>query len=180
MTSLRIAITAGLLVAVPGLAQERIDSESPAMAAATLADSHGRAVGQASLRQAPHGVILKLELKNATPGIHGLHMHDVGRCDPPTFESAGGHFNPSRKAHGFLSQRGQHAGDLPNISVPASTEQTLEYFVTGVTIDPGPTSLLDGNGTALVIHAGQDDYTSDPAGESGDRLACGAITRSDK
>jgi superoxide dismutase, Cu-Zn family len=180
MTPLRTAITAGLLVVVPTLAQERNDSESPAMAAAVLTDSQGRAVGQVSLRQAPHGVVLKLELKNATPGIHGLHMHDVGKCDPPTFESAGGHFNPTRRAHGFLNPRGQHAGDLPNIAVPAAAEQTLEYFVTDVTIEPGPTSILDANGTSLVIHSGRDDYLSDPAGESGDRLACGPITRSDR
>ena len=179
MTSLRIALTGGLLLTVPGLAQER-HSESPPMAAATLADSQGRAVGQASLRQAPRGVVLKLELKNATPGIHGLHLHEVGKCDPPTFESAGAHFNPSKRAHGFLNPRGQHAGDLPNIAVPASTEATLEYFVADVSIEPGPGSLLDANGTALVIHAGHDDYKTDPAGESGDRLACGTITRSDK
>lgn len=180
MKSLRIAITAGLLVCVAAFAQGRIDSESHPMAGATLADSQGRAVGQASLRQAPHGVLFTLELKNATPGIHALHMHDVGRCDPPTFESAGAHFNPARREHGFLNPSGAHAGDLPNIAVPNSTDQTLEFFLTGVTIEPGPQSLMDTNGTAIVIHAGRDDHSSDPAGESGDRLACGVVARSDR
>jgi Cu-Zn family superoxide dismutase len=176
MKQLRMAITVGLLVSVPGLAQERIDSESPPMAGAVLNDSQGRAVGQASFRQTPHGVLLKLELKNATPGVHGLHLHETGRCEPPTFESAGGHLNPSGREHGFLNPRGSHVGDLPNIEIPASTAQTLEYFLTDVTVEAGPNSLIDGNGTAIVIHSGHDDYMSNPAGEAGDRLACGAIT----
>ena len=178
MKPLPIAIT-GLLVCSAGFAQERIDSESRPTAGAALADSQGRAVGQALLQQTPHGVLFKLELKNATPGIHGLHMHDVGRCDPPTFESAGGHFNPARREHGFFNSNGPHAGDLPNIAVPNSTEHALEFFLTDLTIEPGPHSLMDGNGTAVVIHARPDDYSSDPAGESGDRLACGVLARSE-
>jgi superoxide dismutase, Cu-Zn family len=150
-----------------------------ATASANLVDTEGRSIGEARLQQTPHGILLKLDLRNATPGIHGLHIHDVGRCDRPSFESAGGHFNPSGRQHGFLNPRGPHAGDLPNIEVPTTTHHSVEYLVADVTLEPGTRSLLDTNGTAIVIHAGKDDYMSDPAGESGDRLACGQIVRSD-
>jgi Cu-Zn family superoxide dismutase len=148
-------------------------------ASANLVDPQGRSVGQAYLQQGPHGTLLKLDLKNATPGIHGLHVHDAGRCDRPSFESAGGHFNPSSRQHGFLNARGPHAGDLPNLEVPSTTQLSVEYFLSDVTIEPGPRSLTDGDGSSIVIHAGKDDHATDPAGESGDRLACGPIVRSE-
>jgi Cu-Zn family superoxide dismutase len=148
----------------------------PEMASAGLVDANGRGVGQALFQETAHGVLLTLELRNATPGVHGLHIHDVGRCDAPTFESAGGHFNPDHRAHGFLSSSGPHAGDLPNIYVPASTELSVDYLIPNVTLRPGPRSLLDANRSALVIHEGKDDYKTEPAGASGDRLACGVIT----
>jgi len=149
-------------------------------ATAALVDGSGRGVGQARLQQSPHGVLLRLDLKNATPGVHGLHIHEVGRCDAPSFESAGGHFSPARRDHGFLNPSGAHAGDLPNIFVPSSTELSIEYLVPDVTLDPGPRSLLDANGSAIVLHADQDDYFSDPAGHAGDRLACGPIAAAGK
>jgi Cu-Zn family superoxide dismutase len=148
----------------------------PEMASAGLVDANGRGVGQAIFQETPHGVLLTLELRNATPGVHGLHVHDVGRCDAPTFESAGGHFNPDRHAHGFLSPSGPHAGDLPNISVPASTELSMDILIPNVTLRPGPRTLLHANGSALVIHEGKDDYKTEMTGASGDRLACGVIT----
>lgn len=151
---------------------------SAASAGATLMDSQGRTIGQALLRQATGGVLLQIDLKNATPGIHGLHIHEVGRCDRPSFESAGGHFNPTNRQHGFLNPQGPHVGDLPNIEVPATTNLSVEYFVPGLTLDSGQQSALDANGSSIVIHSGKDDYGTEPAGESGDRLACGQIERS--
>jgi Cu-Zn family superoxide dismutase len=153
---------------------------APVTATAVLVDAQGRGVGEARLQQTPSGVLLRLDLKNATPGVHGLHIHEVGRCDGSSFESAGGHFSPDRRAHGFLNPRGPHAGDLPNIFVPVSTELSVEYVLRDVTLDAGARSLLDANGSALVIHAGKDDYMSDPAGEAGDRLGCGPIVRDGK
>ena len=147
-------------------------------ASAALVDREGREIGQAYLRETPHGVLLKLDLKNATPGTHGLHVHEVGRCDRPSFESAGGHFNPGNREHGFFSARGPHAGDLPNIVVPSSTELSVEFFVPNLKIAPGAGSLVDDDGSALVMHAGQDDYSTQPSGDSSDRLACGEIVRS--
>jgi superoxide dismutase, Cu-Zn family len=164
-----LALAAGITTA--GQAQ------TPAVAAANLVDADGRRVGEARLREATGGVLLELTLTNATPGIHGLHIHDVGRCDAPTFESAGGHFNPTKRQHGFLNTGGPHAGDLPNIDVPTSKALVVEYFVPNVTLGKGNTSLLDGNGSAIVIHSGKDDYKTDPSGDSGARLACGQISQ---
>lgn len=178
MRQLTLTIGIGLLFSIFSFAQEETTPRSPGTAGATLIDAQGRSIGQASLQETPHGVLLKLELKNATPGIHGLHIHDVGQCDRPSFESAGGHFNPSKRQHGFLNPRGPHAGDLPNIFVPTTTQFAVEYLLDGVTLRPGPQSLLDARGTAIVIHGGKDNYMNDPAGESGDRLACGEIVRS--
>ena len=162
-----LALAAGITTA--GQAQ------TPATAGANLVDADGRRVGEARLREATGGVLLELTLTNATPGIHGLHIHDVGRCDAPTFQSAGGHFNPTKRQHGFLNAGGPHAGDLPNIDVPTSKALVVEYFVPNVTLEKGNTSLLDGNGSAIVIHSGKDDYKTDPSGDSGDRLACGQL-----
>lgn len=155
-------------------------TRGPAGAVATLADAQGRNVGTAQLRSTPHGVLLQLDLKNVTPGVHGLHIHEVGRCEGSDFTSAGAHFNPTGRQHGFLNPRGPHAGDLPNIDVPSSTAYSVEYLIPNVTLDPGPQSLMDDNGSAIVIHAKPDDYTSDPAGEAGDRLVCGAIVSADR
>jgi Cu-Zn family superoxide dismutase len=147
------------------------------MAGAILKDAEGRTVGEARLQQTPHGVLLTLDLKNATPGVHALHLHEVGACQAPSFESAGRHFAPSGHEHGFLNARGPHEGDLPNIMVPSTRDISIEYLMTDVTLDAGPRSLLDANGSALVIHASKDDYRSNPAGGAGDRLACGPIVR---
>src|SRR5687767_4392471 len=96
-------------------------------ATAVLIDTQRRGIGEARFQQTPHGVLLRLDLKNATPGVHGFHIHEVGRCEAPDFESAGGHFSPDRRAHGFLNPGGPHAGDLPSIFVPTSTELSLEF-----------------------------------------------------
>jgi Cu-Zn family superoxide dismutase len=146
-------------------------------ATAKLADANGRSVGEALLQQTPHGVLIRVELRDVSPGVHALHIHEVGRCDAPSFESAGPHFAPSGQKHGFLHRDGPHAGDLPNVAVPSTKQETVEHFVAGVTLDAGPRSLLDANGSAIVIHARQDDYTSDPAGNAGDRIACGRIVQ---
>ena len=176
----RIFLTAVLTIAyaaAPAMQGPAATGTTGAMpaAAAALVDESGRGIGDARLQQTPHGVLLRLDLKNATPGVHGIHLHEVGRCDAPSFESAGGHFSVDSRVHGFLNPSGPHAGDLPNIFVPASKELSIEFLIPDVTLDPGPRSLLDTNGSAIVIHADQDDHFSDPAGHTGDRLACGPI-----
>jgi Cu-Zn family superoxide dismutase len=107
-------------------------------------------------------------------GEHAIHIHAVGKCEPP-FESAGPHFNPTNQHHGILAGQG-HAGDMPNLHIPQSGELVVEVLNPFVTLDKGkPNSVVNDSGTSLIIHAGKDDYKTDPAGNSGARIACGVI-----
>jgi Cu-Zn family superoxide dismutase len=144
-------------------------------ATASLMDAKGQSIGEARFQPTPSGVLLRLELKNASPGVHAMHIHAVGRCDAPAFTSAGSHLNAGGKQHGFLNASGPHPGDLPNIEIPASGQLSLEHHIADVALDKGAAALLDSDGAALVIHAAKDDYATDPAGAAGDRIACGAI-----
>jgi Cu-Zn family superoxide dismutase len=152
---------------------------SPALAvdtaSAVLKDASGKEVGQATLTVTPSGVLIGLDLTAAPPGKHGFHVHATGKCEPPDFKSAGPHFNPDQTKHGFMTPEGPHAGDLPNLHVPADGKLQVEVLEPTVTLS-GEAPLLDADGSALVIHAGADDYKTDPAGNSGDRIACGVIT----
>jgi Cu-Zn family superoxide dismutase len=149
----------------------------PPSAGATLRDSSGRVVGSAVFLQESDGVRILLDLKGVASGIKGVHIHAVGRCDGPDFESAGAHFNPKKTEHGTENPRGPHAGDLPNITVDDKGLGHLEFTATLVNVKTGPASLLDGQRTALVLHEGPDDQRTDPAGNSGRRIACGVIER---
>src|SRR6185312_11350594 len=147
---------------------------SAELANAQLKDSSGKAVGDVDLTQTPSGVLIKLQIKGVKPGEHAFHIHAVGKCEAP-FESAGPHFNPGNHKHGMMSGEG-HAGDMPNLHVPQSGELQLEIVNSSITLEKGkPNSVFDGDGSALVIHAKADDYKSDPAGNAGDRIACGVI-----
>ena len=150
---------------------------SPALAAdkasAVLKDAQGNEVGSATLTALPNGVLIGLDLTAIPAGEHALHIHAVGACEPPDFKSAGGHFNPEEDKHGLMNPAGPHAGDMPNIEVPDSGKLKIEVLNQMVHLGDG---LLDQDGSALVIHAGADDYKTDPAGNAGDRIACGVIT----
>jgi len=166
----RVVVAAVVLLASGGvvLAQEQAKAE--------LKDAQGQTVGQAVLLDTPHGVLIQATLTNVPPGIHAFHIHQTGKCEPP-FTSAGGHFNPAAKQHGIENPMGMHAGDLPNIDVPAGGHLTFDVLAPDVTIKAGPNSLFDADGSALVIHQGVDDYKSDPAGNAGARIVCGVITK---
>jgi len=168
-----------LIASSAGASAVQSAGESPARtASATLKDARGQRVGQVTLRETPNGVLLHVELESVEPGVRALHIHDIGRCDGPSFQSAGPHFNPQRRAHGFLASPGPHAGDLPNLYVPETGTSSVDVLAPGGSLTGGQApTLLDGNGAAVVLHAGADDYKSDPAGSAGDRVACGVITR---
>jgi Cu-Zn family superoxide dismutase len=163
-----LATSASLLAlaALPAAAQT---------AKATLKNAEGKEVGSAALTQTPAGVLVRLTLKGVPPGERAFHIHGVGKCEPP-FTSAGPHFNPAGKKHGLMAPEGHHAGDLPNLHVPAGGALVVEVLNPAVTLQKGkPNSLFGPQGTALVIHAGKDDYKSDPAGDAGGRIACGVV-----
>jgi len=143
-----------------------------------LRDAHGKTVGK--LTVAPHsngGVRFTGRLTDLPPGVHGLHIHEVGKCDPPDFKSAGAHFNPSGKQHGEFNPQGQHAGDMGNVRVDPSGSAEISLMNERVTLEAQPNSLLKPGGTSLVLHANADDQMTDPSGNSGDRIACGIIVK---
>lgn len=162
------ALVAAMTVSAPVAAQDT--------AKANLIDKSGKTVGTAQLTETPSGVLIRLELTGVPPGERALHIHEAGRCEPPDFKSAGGHFNPEGAKHGLKSEHGPHAGDMPNLHVGQGGKHVVEVLNMMVTLAKGePNSLFQERGTALVIHEGRDDYMTDPTGEAGGRLACGVI-----
>lgn len=146
-------------------------------AKATLHNAQGSEVGRAVLSEDAEGVRIVLEVHNLPIGAHAFHIHGIGKCEGPDFQSAGGHFNPHGKKHGRKNPEGAHAGDLPNLSVGEDGTGRGEWIAAGVTFGPGNHSLFHLDGTALVIHANPDDDVTDPAGNAGARIACGVIEK---
>ena len=145
---------------------------------AILRNADGKEVGKATFADAKGGVKIQVKVTGLTPGKHGIHLHAVGKCEAPDFKSAGPHFNPMEKHHGLQNPEGPHAGDLPNLEVGKDGKAKATFTAKGTTLGEGMGSLLDPDGTALVIHADPDDMKSDPAGNSGSRIVCGVIERS--
>jgi len=145
-----------------------------------LIGADGRQVGDVRAWQTTGGVSFRVTAAGLPHGVHGLHVHSVGRCDPPDFASAGPHWNPLGRKHGMNNPLGPHAGDLPNVSVAANGVLTETVTLSGASLTApagAAGALLDSDGAALVLHAGADDYATDPSGNSGARIACAVITR---
>jgi superoxide dismutase, Cu-Zn family len=146
-------------------------------ATARMINRESAEVGSVTFTQSQSGYLhIFVEATGLPPGPHGIHIHETGQCDPTTaFESAGGHY-AGGKEHGFMAENGPHAGDLPNVHVGQDGLLKVEFFTERLSLAEGAANpLRDADGSAIVIHAGPDDYASDPSGNSGDRLACGVI-----
>jgi superoxide dismutase, Cu-Zn family len=167
----------GLAAIAACLLVPQAQAQSDMTASAKLQDGSGNAVGTVALRQTLNdGVWLNAKFDKLPPGSHAFHIHETGKCEGD-FKSAGGHYAPEAKKHGVLADGGAHAGDLPNIHVPDSGVLNMEIFVPAVTLKAGaPNTLFDEDGSAFVVHEGVDDYTSQPSGDAGARIACGVIT----
>ncbi len=135
----------------------------------------GDPLGMATLSQEADGTRVHLEMRGLPPGQYGVHLHAVGKCDAPGFTTAGGHFNPGMKQHGRMNPAGEHAGDLPNIVFGDDSKGVLDAVQPGLRLVDGPMPLVDADGASIMVHAGPDDYKTDPSGNSGARIACGVL-----
>ena len=140
----------------------------------TIIDRDGQQVGTATLTQDTAGVRIQVQASGLTPGGHGLHIHSRGACDAPDFSSAGPHYSPENRSHGFLDSQGPHAGDLPTLEVAAQGGSDYDFTTGRVSLSEQ--SLLSSEGSSLIVHAQPDDYLTDTGGGTGDRIACGVIS----
>ncbi len=147
------------------------------LARASLTNPAGQSVGSVEIVQSGATLMLRANVSGQVAGEHGVHLHTTGKCEAPAFTSAGGHLNPTAHQHGNLNPAGPHVGDLPNIVVGADGSGRIESPLMGSAND-FTTNVFDTDGTAIVLHAGPDDYKTDPSGNSGGRIACGVLIRS--
>ncbi len=170
------AFAAAILAPLAGCETAREPDGGPPM---PLINSSGQSIGTVRAWQTTGGVGLRIEASGLPHGIHGLHVHAVGRCDPPDFQSAGAHWNPAARKHGFRNPAGPHAGDLPNVEVAANGALGATVTLPNASLTAPPSTagaLIDADGASLVIHATADDYATDPSGNSGARIACAVLT----
>jgi superoxide dismutase, Cu-Zn family len=175
MTHPALALVVSL--AVGGCAAMTQPATTGNTATADMRSAAGQSIGTATLTEVPGGVRIVIEVKDLPPGQKGVHIHEAGKCEGPQFTSAGEHFNPGKKQHGTMNPQGAHAGDLPNISINGYGVGRLETTTARITLAAGTNSVLDADGSAIVIHAAPDDFRTDPTGNSGGRSACGVIVK---
>jgi len=149
-----------------------------AHAVAKMSGLDGSALGTVDFAQTAHGVLITFDLHGLPPGAHGIHVHTSGNCDAKVkFTSAGPHYSPEPKVHGFMSKGGPHPGDLPNQWAAADGTLRASTVTNQFSLGNGKKSIFDRDGAAIIVHAKGDDYMSQPSGNSGDRIACGVIVR---
>jgi Cu-Zn family superoxide dismutase len=171
------------LLLIPALlgfcATAALADTAPKAAHANIMNAQGMQIGTAKLKAVKDGVQISVKVAGLSAGDHGIHIHTVGKCEGPAFTTAGGHFNPTSAHHGMNNTMDPHphAGDLPNLKVAANGKGSATILAKGVTLGDGANSLFHDGGTSLVIHAKADDLMSDPSGNSGDRVACGVISK---
>lgn len=168
-----LAFTGGLSAALAAAVGSAAAAQP--LVTAELRSARGDLLGVATFSEQAEGVRLQVQGGGLPPGLHGFHVHEKGACAAPDFQSAGGHFAPLQRRHGFRSPDGPHSGDLPNLDVGPRGTFHMDVVLPGVTLGEGGLSLLGGEGTALIVHADPDDYRTDPSGTSGARVACGVI-----
>ncbi|MDQ2925566.1 MAG: superoxide dismutase family protein [Acidobacteriota bacterium] len=169
--------TGWLAVAVLGLAVMGAQAQKPGVVKVAIKSGAGTDVGSATFKTVKKGVQVKIELKNMPIGVHAVHIHQNAVCEGPDFKTAGAHFNPDGKMHGFDNPMGHHNGDFPgNVTVEENHRGEATFVLTTVTLDKGaPNSVFANGGTSLVVHEKADDEKTDPSGASGNRIACGVI-----
>ena len=142
-----------------------------------LINASGQSIGSVRAWQTAGGVTFRIDATSLPHGVHGLHVHSIGRCDPPEFASAGPHWNPAARKHGMNNPAGPHAGDLPNVEVAANGVLGTTVTLPGASLvgGMGANGVIDADGAALVVHAQADDYATDPSGNSGPRIACAVL-----
>jgi len=155
---------------------DRVSNIPPAVTVTVqLLGPNGELHGTATLAQTGADTRVRAQVSGLSPGVYAIHLHSVGQCSGPDFKSAGGHFNPTAHQHGMNNPAGPHMGDLPNISVGDDGQGSMDAAIAGLQIKGGSAPLRDSDGAAVVLHAGPDDYKTDPSGNSGARIACGVI-----
>ena len=166
---------AAMVLSLASCSEDRPDVGSASVpgrvASATLRNAAGDPVGSATVRRMADGLSISITAAGLPPGLHGAHVHSIGKCEGPDFASAGPHWNPKAMKHGSVNPQGPHAGDLPNLVIGADGHGTLTATLARASLE----ALLDADGAALVIHAAPDDLMTDPSGNSGARLACGVL-----
>ena len=168
-----------VLVFLPALLWSSLafGQRSAKSAQADIVNGQVQNIGTAKILPAKKGVKIEVNVSQLPPGKHGIHIHAVGKCEGPAFTTAGGHLNPDAKKHGKENPEGPHVGDLLNLEVKADGTAKTTLLDTMVTLGDGPNSVFHEGGTAIVIHEKEDDYKTDPAGNSGARIACGVIQK---
>jgi superoxide dismutase, Cu-Zn family len=169
-----LVVIVSLFLLAPGA---NAQAPAPGQARADLKDPAGKSIGRATLREVKGGVLVSVEVRGLAPGLHAIHIHEVGKCEGPKFTSAGGHFNPAKSKHGLKSPDGFHAGDMADLYATKDGMARYQTLNDRITLGPGEASVFDADGSSVVIHANADDHMSDPAGNAGDRIACGVITK---